>query len=344
MYTDLIVVLVILLALTILIYWKESWPWFALLLAFAVLIQPFVYAAGFIRMADRDLVYFDTPLMRFLSSRPDISRVAQVFQHGEDIVPQQLAVRYGIEKVDGYDATRTRSFAEYVNAINNETYIHISVSRIKRFANPKLMDMMNVRYIVTDQNLSLVNPELYKLVFVQRDHPYYDTEGTLNVVPVVYVYQNMAALPRAYMVPNAIVNRSQDILSVLNSIDPTNTVVLDEDPIVPSKNPIGYSTVKILKYTPNVLVLRVDSSNRGFLVVSNAYSPVWTATVNGKATPVLRGNSVFLAIPVPSGSSEVVLYDGSPAFTLGMWISLISWIVVVLVLVLIIRLKYWRTA
>jgi uncharacterized membrane protein YfhO len=67
----------------------------------------------------------------------------------------------------------------------------------------------------------------------------------------------------------------------------------------------GQATATILSYSDERVLVRVESSAPGYLILTDAYYPGWTAAVNGEPAPLQRANVMFRAVPVPAGSSEV---------------------------------------
>ena len=53
------------------------------------------------------------------------------------------------------------------------------------------------------------------------------------------------------------------------------------------------------------VVLSVATDRPGLLVLHDLYYPGWEATVDGKATPVLRANLLFRGVEVPAGEHRV---------------------------------------
>ena len=66
----------------------------------------------------------------------------------------------------------------------------------------------------------------------------------------------------------------------------------------------------------------------GWLVVSEAYHPDWTVTIDGKSAEVHRAEAALLSTYVPAGSHEVVFQFKAPAwYSLCLGLGAISWIV-----------------
>ncbi len=70
--------------------------------------------------------------------------------------------------------------------------------------------------------------------------------------------------------------------------------------------------------------LRVEARRRGVVVVSQAWSPGWSATVDGRSSPVLRVDGVVQGVPVPPGTSDVVLRYRPPGLPLGAGITAVA--------------------
>jgi hypothetical protein len=66
----------------------------------------------------------------------------------------------------------------------------------------------------------------------------------------------------------------------------------------------------------------------GWLVLSEAYHPDWTVTIDGKAAEVHRAEAALLSVFVPTGSHEVVFRFKAPAwYSLCLGLGAFSWIV-----------------
>ncbi len=57
------------------------------------------------------------------------------------------------------------------------------------------------------------------------------------------------------------------------------------------------------------------------------YYPGWEATVDGRAAPLRRANVAFSAVPVPAGTSEVVLRYAPRSVRYGVAVSGVSLVV-----------------
>jgi uncharacterized membrane protein YfhO len=72
---------------------------------------------------------------------------------------------------------------------------------------------------------------------------------------------------------------------------------------------------------PDRVVLRVRAAEAGPLVLSDTYYRGWTATVDGRRTPILRANLFFRMVCVPAGDHVVEFTFRQPRFHLGLGIT-----------------------
>jgi hypothetical protein len=68
----------------------------------------------------------------------------------------------------------------------------------------------------------------------------------------------------------------------------------------------------------------VSCERPGFLIFDESFSPGWHAWVDGKPVPIFRADSLFMAVTLPQGGMERVLFKYEPnSFRLGLFISLV---------------------
>jgi hypothetical protein len=72
----------------------------------------------------------------------------------------------------------------------------------------------------------------------------------------------------------------------------------------------------------NGLTAKVSASGPMLAVLSDRWYPGWKARVNGADVPVLRANGVFMAVPVPTGLSDVEFHFTPGSVVLGAAVSL----------------------
>jgi hypothetical protein len=141
---------------------------------------------------------------------------------------------------------------------------------------------------------------------------------------MVRLYENPTALPRAYVVPHAIVEpdgvRTLARLAA-PAFDARTHAIVDESPaIVPQPGATGTAT--LIRDDADVVVIAVETSGNALLVLTDTHYPGWSVTVDGRATPLLRANYLFRAVALPGGAHEVRFAFRPRSFLLGVLLTL----------------------
>jgi hypothetical protein len=175
-----------------------------------------------------------------------------------------------------------------------------------------LLDLLNVKYVFTDQELG----GRWELAY----------RGTGNV----RVYRNRNVLPRAFVVYHAQVvdSAAQSLERVTgDAFDFRASVVLEEMPenwTEPPREPTPSAVVRIVDYEPNRVSVEVETAADGLLVLTDTYMPGWQALLDGRATRVCVADHAFRAVVVPAGAHQVEFVYRPPAFEVGLGISLFA--------------------
>ena len=138
------------------------------------------------------------------------------------------------------------------------------------------------------------------------------------------VYRYNAALPRAFVVGEAVVaNSADEAVQRLRdaTFDPTRTAVVAQMLDLPPAAGTRPATVQWLKDEQDRLQLRVSAPDGGLLVLSDPFYSGWTATVDGAPAPILRTNLAFRGVALPAGEHDVDMTFHDGGFALGVWVS-----------------------
>ena len=152
------------------------------------------------------------------------------------------------------------------------------------------------------------------------------------------VYENLDAMPRAWLVPEAMPTRPQDILHAIyhsqlpdgRPFDPTKTALIEESDAFQAAAYDPSGKVDIVRLEDTEMVLQTRSQSESFLVTSDIYYPGWEATVDGEPVQLVRTDYVLRGIPLPAGSHEVRFEYHPRSFYTGMTITLFSFIILIL--------------
>lgn len=158
----------------------------------------------------------------------------------------------------------------------------------------------------------------------------------------VKVYQNVQALPRAYVVGRASV--APDDASALARLadpafEPAREVVLLADDLAAAGQQelaaqlggLAGGAAQVVEYLPERVTVDVALDAPGVLVLADTWYPGWQATVDGKPAALLRANHLFRALLLPAGQQRVQFEYRPAPLELGAGISLAAVLLLTLV-------------
>ncbi len=143
------------------------------------------------------------------------------------------------------------------------------------------------------------------------------------------VQTNPRRLPRAYVVPSALVVRldARFAAGQLCTSDLRRSVLMDLDPLsgIALGNRQSFTPARWESDDPDHPILRVTTAAPGLLVVADTWMPGWSAMVDGAPEPVLRGNLAQRVIPLKKpGRHTITLEYHAPGFLFGCVITSVS--------------------
>jgi hypothetical protein len=135
-------------------------------------------------------------------------------------------------------------------------------------------------------------------------------------------------LPRAFVVPAAEFASGDAALARLAdpAFDPAAAVLLPEPPPheAPATPGSAAAPAVITAYAPERVQVRVTGP--GYLVLTDAHYPGWTATLDGQPVPILPADLMFRAVALPPGEHEIVFRYSPVSVWLGMGLSGLAWL------------------
>jgi hypothetical protein len=156
--------------------------------------------------------------------------------------------------------------------------------------------------------------------------PVYEQNGVL-------ILRNHRAMPRAWLVGEAEAVREGEALSRIRGegdmqFDPRRTVLLEvhphELPALPGGLVAPDSSVRIVTYQPNRLVIETSAPTATVLVLSEIFYPGWEATVDGQRVNINVANYLLRAVPLSAGAHRVEMRYTAPAARSGALISIVT--------------------
>lgn len=239
-------------------------------------------------------------VVAFLSRQPERSRVWVLPVGNQYPGSGDYLMNFGIDQAGGEHPNTLQRYNEFVGA-GTETYINWS----NFGSSANFLNAANIRYVI-----SMVQMQIPNMVEVHRG-------GAL-------VYENTAALPRAYLVGNVVQAEGQEALSLIGSaqFDPRTTAVVTGP--APSGLQPGAVTgsATITEYSPDRVVISTTSDRPALLVLADNFYDGWKATVNEEPAEIFLTNHTFRGVQVGAGESEVVFEYHNSDLWLGFYISL----------------------
>jgi|694.fasta_scaffold13070_7 hypothetical protein len=168
-----------------------------------------------------------------------------------------------------------------------------------------LYDLLSAKYIISPVK------ENSKQIIIQENP---------SALPIFRLYYNYLVIP--------------DIKTARKKLnDPLfpyrNTVIVSEAPVLKTSSDLNSTntksidnTVVLLNEKPNQVSLSVQSSIDGILVFADQSYPGWKAYVNNKRVQLFTADTVFKAIAIPQGKSEVVFKYRPVSLIVGLFLTI----------------------
>jgi hypothetical protein len=220
-------------------------------------------------------------------------------------------MHFGIELAGGEHGNPLQRWNEYVGA--GEGLIPRTWANF--LENRGFLDAANVRYL---------------LIAAELDEPWLREayRGRAGIV-----YENLNALPRAYLVPNAVaVAGATGALEAMRSgaWDPRETAYVHAPaPLGLPDGPLD-GAVEMVAHEPDRVVVRTRANRPALLVLADNMYAGWEARIGGEPAEVLLTNHTFRGVVVPAGEQTVEFtFRPRPLYT-GLYLYLAGWALLVL--------------
>ncbi len=254
----------------------------------------------FMTLPPPSVTYAEDEVTAFLRAQPGPFRVWAV--EGQSAWPayKNLPMWYGIEQAGGEHGNQLQRYNEFAGA-GAETYVDFH-----NFGDPRFLAAANIRYLTLSAEL--------QVPFLREAY-----RGRQTIV-----YENLLALPRAYLVPRAVAVEPGAALAAMQDTawDPRAVAFVEGGgvPALPEAPLEGGA--EVLAHEPDRVVVRTTASRPALLVLSDNWYRDWTATVDGRDAPVHLTNHTFRGVVVPQGTHEVEFVFRSPELRTGLYVHL----------------------
>ncbi len=282
----------------------------ALALSLLTVVDLWVVGQRFFQTAPpTEEIFAPDDVANFLMAQPQPVRVWNLPwapYRGRD---DSFLMHFGIELAGGEHGNPLQRWNEYVGA---------GVGTFRDWSNfaqfPAFPAAANVRYF-----LAMAELEVPWLRPVHRGS--------------AIVYENMLALPRAYLVPNAVpVTGPMGALQAMRAgeWDPRETAyVHGTAPLDLPSTPLE-GAAEVVTYEPDRVVIRTQANRPALLVLADNLYQGWEARVSGAPAEIRLTNHTLRGVVVPAGDQTVEFTFRPQRLYLGLYLYLGGWIILVL--------------
>jgi O-antigen/teichoic acid export membrane protein len=290
-------------------------------LAVVVLTLDLLFMArGFNPATDPRLAEFIPPSVEFLQSDHELFRLTSFNAPEEKTLHANVGMYYGLYDVRGYDSIIPKQYADFMGLIEEQgELIYNRIAPLYGYdaLDSPLLDLLNVKYVVTTQHIP--NPN-YTLVYEDE----------------VRIYRNDDYLARAFVVYDAeVIEDDESLLRKLPSLDPRERVLLSERP------PEGYlaetsgtarestTEARVLDYDINDVLVEAELSHAGWLILGDSYFPGWKAFLQledgqERELDIYRADYNFRAVHLEQGHNVVRFRYSPMSLKLGVYASFLA--------------------
>ncbi len=265
------------------------------LLAVLLLLDFFWVDLGLVHFQQQrgyERVYYrarEDEIVRFLEKDSSLFRILPL----DDLSSNEYAY-FQISSVGGYHPAKLGIYQEVMEKVG--------------LGNPNLIDLLNVKYLITKRHI---------------DHPRF--ERVLETASGA-VYRNKKVMSRAFIVNQMeILEDKEEIFARLSSaeFDPRETAILERQPSF-SLDPGEGGAVRVVSYGCQEIQLEASVTAASLLVLSEIYYPAgWKAYVNGQRTQIYKTDYLLRAVYLPAGDHRVSFHFRPWTFPAGLWISIL---------------------
>ena len=110
--------------------------------------------------------------------------------------------------------------------------------------------------------------------------------------------------------------RAPEILARLSQLAPSALDAALVEAAVPGAPAEAFKPVdgRVITFERSRLVVEIDAPAAGVLVINEAWSPLWRATIDGNDAALFPANYVLRGLVVPAGAHRVELVLSVPAY------------------------------
>jgi hypothetical protein len=265
------------------------------------------------------------------ASLPDDAPVAEVTLGFADGVTRTFTLRAGVDTAEGVYTGTVAHRQAHVGGhfVRDHPEVNDYVTRL-RFDGPRIVTSIVVRPLLAQGQIIVRGASLVDERTRAFQSLVISGRGRFRLVHSgdVKIYENLDALPRAFVVPQMMgVGNDAAALTAMNDpdFDPAKVVVLN------GTVGVGHAQAAHLSYEANItsyaserIVIETTGEDDGWLVLTDAWYPGWRATVDGVPAEIVRADVLFRGVQVPAGPHRVEFTYAPMSFLVGAGMSVLT--------------------
>ena len=234
-----------------------------------------------------------------------------------------ISAYYGLSSLNGISPTHEIHYWNFMNKFildGNLDMQQVNTSSSKYYEeSKKYLDMLSVKYILTDNDYEITQKGLTEI---------YNIDG-------VHIYENVESCEKAYLVHNVYYsNCEKQTFEIMEGIDDfKQEAVVETQADLKIEKSNGNDLVKVNEYNNNSITIYCNLNSKGLLVLSDLYYPGWEAYVDGELVDILRVNDVCRGIPIEKGKHEIIFIYRPKSLYIGGLISLCVLVIYILIFI-----------
>lgn len=188
-------------------------------------------------------------------------------------------------------------------------------------ADSRMLDFLNVKYVVTDPGADLADRQRYELVYDGRDGRIYRNR---DVLPRFFAVRNVVLEFKGFAYAQRLATMTDFNMTGIVKNLPVVSDRMRNDLLAPRPPDAPEPLLTLIEAGGSDFRLRVQAPRYALVVSSQPFWPGWRVRVNGKRAEPLVVNGAFLGFTVPPGDSEVRVDYYPATFYAALAVSVIA--------------------
>jgi hypothetical protein len=238
----------------------------------------------------------------------------------------------GLESITGYEPYNYRHYQQWISLLVEgrvRSRVGVVWTDVDRIARPDLLDVLNVRYLLSPSALMLPPEAAFWPVAQFAAQPFFVPYGGMQFGEML-IYENRRVLGRVQHPRDVVVVRTETemIRHVEQSLLRDKTVVLcplaSSSQNAKTRQPRIFS--QIMSWKAGKIDLLIRSEGRRFVRVSEIWHPGWSAVSDGRSIPLFRTDLSLLGFWVAAGEHRVSLRFRPLTWPWTLGLSGVAWL------------------